>query len=476
MAVNETQIMQAIYDNLFAAFTSPPQGFNGAAVSQKDKTYLTLNWPGQQIDVAQFANPWSPNNSTGSTTATELFARLVDDNQSIYPVASPNGNRLSQVYESVVNAQVVPPVASPQAKAAYDKAFAFLTANGTDYDDNGKPITVKVDSAVYGNYKRKLLAYNNALVALMANYFQYDLTKPEDQRKWSLLGPTFQSAAQSALNDLQNAQQTKVEDALAVLSQSSTNQVGQAFKQARDQFNMMKRAGVADPTSNWWPSYAQPANWFAANAAAAWTNITVDSKSLKTEEHSDFSKSTAGVQASWGLWSAGGSFSKEDEHTSMAKDTSSLKVSFKFARITIDRPWLNFLLFGLGGWSMGEAFAPGSISNGTREQPSGDTMPMLSTSFIAVRDVQITAEWGHEDSSMVKSQLSTSASVGWGPFAISGSYANGSSDKHFASTFDGKTITNNGLQIIGWVNTITPASPPLLKAVPQPALRETVAG
>jgi hypothetical protein len=469
MAVNEAQIMQAIYDNLFAAFTNPPQGFNGAAVSQKDKTYLTLNWPGQQIDVAQFANPWSPSNPTGSTTATELFSRLVDDSQSIYPVASPNGNKLSGMYKLVVNAQVVPPPLDPQAKAAYDQAYALLTADGTDYDDSGKPITVKVDSPMYSNYKRKLVAYNNAVVALMANYFQYDLTKPEDQRKWSLLGPTFQSAVQSALNDLQNAQQTRIEDALSTLAQSSNNQVGQAFKQARDQFTMMQRAGVADPTSVWWPSYAQPANWFAPNAASEWTNITVDSKSLKTEEHSDFTKTTASAHASWGLWNGGGEFDKEDSHQSMSKDTSALTVSFKFARITIDRPWLNFLLFSLGGWSMGEAFGPGTISNGTREQPDNEPMPMLSTSFIAVRELRITANWGHEDSSLVTSKLTTSASVGWGPFAVSGSYSNSTSDKKFASTFDGKTISNDGLQIIGWVNTITPSSPPVLKAASSPA-------
>ena len=460
MAVNEAQIVQAIYDNLFAAFTNPPQGINGGAVSQKDKTYLTLNWPGQQIDVAEFANPWSPGNPTGSTTATEIFSRLVDDSQSIYPVTSPNGNRLTQVFGQVVNAQVVPPPVDPKAKAAYDQAFNFLNTDGTDYDDSGKPITVKVDSPVYSNYKRKLIGYNNAVVALMANYFGYDLTKPEDQRKWSLLGPTFQSAVQSALSDLQNAQQSKVEDAIATLAQNSNNQVGQAFTQARNQYNMMKRAGVVDPTSNWWPSYAQPANWFAPNAAAQWTNITVDSTSLHTSSHSDFTSSSAGAQASWGLWSAGGSFSKQDGHQSMSKDTSALKVSFKFARISIDRPWLNFLLFSLGGWNMGNAFKPGGISNGTRAQPTDSAMPMLSTSFIVVRDVQITANWGHDDSSTITSKLSTSASFGWGPFAISGSYATESSDSKFNSTFDGKTISNNGLQIIGWVNTLTPNSPP----------------
>ncbi|MDQ2769386.1 MAG: hypothetical protein M3Y54_02655 [Bacteroidota bacterium] len=464
MAVDEAQIAQAIYDNLFAAFTNPPQGMSGKSASQADKTFLTLNWPGQQIDVAEFANPWSPANPTGSTAATEKFSRLVDDNQSLFPVTSPNGNQVSKMYGLVVNAQVVPPPVSPAEKEAYDKAFNYLNTDGTDYDDSGKQVTVKVDSPVYGNYKRKLIAYNNAVVALMANYFQYDMSKPEDQRKWSLLGPTFQSAVQSAQNDLQNAQQTKVEDALATLAQSSNNQVGQAFTQARRQFQLMQRAGVVDPGSQWWATYAQPANWFAPNASAQWTAITVDSSSLRTSSSSDFSSSSAGAKASWGLWSGGGSFEKEDSHTKMSKDTSSLKVSFKFARISIERPWLNFLLFSLGGWNMGDAFPPGGISNGQRDQPLNTPMPVLSTSFVAVRDLQITGNWGHDDSEMISSKMKSSASFGWGPFAIEGSYATETSSTKSNSTFDGKTISNPGLQIIGWVNTLTPLSPPTPRA------------
>jgi hypothetical protein len=39
----------------------------------------------------------------------------------------------------------------------------------------------------------------------------------------------------------------------------------------------------------------------------------------------------------------GGGFDKEDSHASTSKDTSDLSVSFKFVRVDIARPWLNFL-------------------------------------------------------------------------------------------------------------------------------------
>jgi len=460
MSINQDQMLQAIYDTLFSAFTSPPAQAEGQGSSQAEQTFLTLEWPGQQIDVAQFANPWSPQNPQGSTEATENLSFLVDKVPSLNSIFSTNGKNISEVYNLVVNAQVVPPPLDEKAKQQYDDAIAFLQTDGTDYDGSGKPITVKVDSPVYVNYKSKKKAYSNAVVTLMSNYFQYDMAKPEDQRKWSLLGPTFTDEVNTAWNNWVNAQKTLVEDKLAVLAQSSNNQAGVVFSAAKAQFNTLRRASVTNPGNNYWASYASPANWFSSSAAEEWTDVTIDSGSLHRSEHSDYTNMSAGGKASWGLWSVGGGFSKEDSHESMDETTQSLKVSFKFARIDITRPWLNMLLFSIKGWNLGKACSKNGLSNGTKTQPLDTPFPLLPTSFIAVRDLKITADWGHQDSSLVSSKISTQASCGWGPFAISGSYAHGSTDKKFNASFDGRTISNDGLQIIGWVNTIVPACPP----------------
>lgn len=460
MSINQDQMLQAIYDTLFSAFTSPPAQAEGEGASQAEQTYLTLEWPGQQIDVSQFANPWSPQNTKGSAEATENFSFLVDKIQSLNPIVSPNGVKISDVYNLVVNAQVTPPPVSKEEKALYDDAVAFLQADKIDYDDSGKPITIKGDSPVYSNYKRKKKDYDNAVVALMSNYFQYDMSKPEDQRKWSFMGPTFTDAVDTAWNDWINAHKVKVEDKLAVLSQSSNNQVGVVFNAARSQFNSLKRASVTNPGKNYWPSYATPANWFSSAAAEEWTSVTISSGSLHTNEHSDYTKMSSGGKASWGLWSAGGSFSKEDEHQSMDETTTDLTVSFKFARVDITRPWLNTLLFNIKGWKLGEAYKKSGLSNGTKNQPLNTPFPLLGTSFIAVSDLKITANWGKKDSSLITSKVGAEASAGWGPFAISGSYSHGTSDKTFDSSFDGRTISNKGLQIIGWVDTIVPNCPP----------------
>lgn len=459
MSINQDQMLQAIYDTLFSAFTSPPAQAQGQGASQADQTYLTLEWPGLQIEVAQFANPSSPQNPEGSMAATENFSFLVDKVQSLNPIYSANGQNVSQIYKAVLGAKVVEPPLDPTAERGYRQAIAFLQADSPGYDDSGNPVTVKVDSPVYAAYKRKKKAYDSAVSSLISNYVQYKMSNPQDQRKWSLLGPTLIDAVNTAWDDWINAQKTKVEDKLAILAQSSNNQVGAAFKDANTQFNNLRKASITDPGNVYWASYASPSNWFASSASEEWTTVTIDSQSLYLSEHSDYTNMSAGGRASWGLWSVGGNFSKQDSHQSMDQTTTGLTVSFKFARVDITRPWLNFLLFSMKGWTT-TAYSAYELSNGTKTQKPNTPFPNLPTSFIAVRDLKITATWGQEDSSFISSKLSTSASVGWGPFAISGSYSQGSEDKKFNSDFDGRTISNDGLQIIGWVNTIVPACPP----------------
>ncbi len=461
MSINQEQMLQAIYDTLFSSFTAPPAGMSLEGASQAKQTYLTLQWPGLQINPADFANPYSPSNPEGSQAVVENFSAMVNKVQALNPITSPNGNTVSQIYQAVLEAQITPPPSDPRAEQRYKEALDFLKAKGTDYDDDGKPIQIVVDSPIYRSYLSKKAAYSNAVVSLMANYSQYKMENPEDQRKWSLLGPSLNDGVSTAWKNLVAAQKDKVESALAVLGQASNNQVGKIFDDAKMQFTALARGGIVDPTSKYWRSYALPSNWFAPSASDIWTEVTINSGSTNVSEHSDFSSISSGGCARWGMWSLGGSFSKEDSHQSMDTETTNLAAKFKFARIDIQRPWLNFLLFSMGGWSLNEMYKPGKLSNGTKDQ-AGTAFPLLPTSFIAVRDLSISADWGKQDASMISSKLSAGGSFGWGPFALGGSYSSGSSTKKFKSDFDHRTISNNGLQIIGWVNTVVPNCPPPL--------------
>jgi hypothetical protein len=452
------KMLQTLYDSLFGVFTGKPPG--GEAGSEADKTVLILNWPGQAIDMETFANPWSPANPNGSQEALETFSTLVDPVPLINVGYVASSKLISNVQELVVNANVVPPEPSPEQKAAYDKAKAYLTALVDGYDDNtGAPIKTEGDSPVYANYKRKKDAYLSASTSFLNEYLLLDMSKPEDQRKWSILGPNYQEKVDTAMNDWIAAQKTKTEEMLATLAQSSNNQVGQLFLDARKNFDTIKISSVKTVGKFYHPSYARPAAWFAPRSADKWTEMKVSSAENRVQEHSDFIK-YGRAHASWGLWSCGrDSFEREDGHESMSEETSDLTISFKYTRVEIDRPWFNGLLYEVGGWSIGEAGGIDSISNGTKTQ-DGKMMPIMPTAFIAIRNLKISANWGEKDRELITSKLSTKESFGWGPFRVSGKYESSKSNKTIKTKFDGKTIVSDELQIIGWINTVLHKSPP----------------
>lgn len=459
MAIDEQKMMQSVYDTLFGVYTSPPPGGLPAG-SQENKTFLTFVPGGNPVDIEQFANPWNPNNTEGSTAATENFSKLVDQVPSVKAAYSPNGNTVSGIYKQIVEgAKIRQLPEDPAAKAAYEKAFKFLNADGTDYDDEGKPITVSVDSPVYRNYKIKQIAYANALATFMASYKKYEKMTPADQREWSILGPALQRPLIDAWNDLQNAQAKRIEDNLAILAQSAENQVGRVFKDAQEKFSLLRRGSLSDPLSQWWPSYAFPANWYSSGSAAGWPTLSLSSRSYQLNENSSFSKYGGGASVSFGLWSFGGSASHQSESYHMDTQTDSLDVSFKYARISIQRPWLDALVFSLPGWSWPPQ-PVGGFSSGDPKNAGNTPFTILPTALIVTRDLKISATWGKTDLDMIKKATSGSASFGWGPFSVGGSYSSGSSSKKFKSEFDGRTLSAPGLQIAGWLCTVVPKCPP----------------
>ncbi len=383
MAVDQEKMLQSLYDSLFGVFTGKPPG--GEAGSEADKTVLELNWPGQPIDMATFANPWSPSNPEGSQEALENFSTLVDPIPLIGVGYAASGKTISEVHRLVVNANVVPADPNPAQKKAYDEANAYLNAMVDGYDDNtGKPIKTPGDSPIYANYKRKKTAYLAASTSFLNQYLLLDMSKPEDQRKWSIIGPNLQEQVDTAMNDWIAAGKTKTEDQLAVLSQSSTNQVGQLFEDAKNNFITITRSSIKNPGQRYHPSYARPAAWFAPGNADTWSEMSVRSSELKIQEHSDFTSYGGGVSAMWGLWSVGGGFSRKESHQNMSVETSDVTISFKFSRVEIDRPWFNALLYQVGGWSIENAGGKESISNGTKNQQD-KMMPIIPTAFIAIR-------------------------------------------------------------------------------------------
>ena len=116
-------------------------------------------------------------------------------------------------------------------------------------------------------------------------------------------------------------------------------------------------------------------------------------------------------------------------------------ISFKFCRVNIDRPWMNLALLAMPGWSIYGA-SQGQYSTGSSDNNPG-VFPMITTSFILISNVSITANWSDIDKTNLANAIS------FGPFDIRN------------STFNQNKLEIKGMQIIGCFSKLTPILAPI---------------
>lgn len=467
MAINQDRLMQAVYDAIYDSLTTPPRAPNGSSVgngrpaANPNNTILSLAFPvGLPIDASQFANAWSPLNTSGSVYAAENFATLTDDIPEVSSLYASTGRSVDTVYGQILSGvESDPPQPStPSARQAYEDAFNFLFIDGTDYDDQGRPVTVKVDSPAYRNYKNKLTLLSAAQSTYANNYLQFDFSDPADQRRWSILSPSLLAPVQISLADFEAARPDRVENALAIVRQYEGASVAGLFNQSRRTYDLTRQGSILQPGIFWHAAEAFPGNWFAESAAANFTDITIESRSLRINESSKYSSYRGGGGFNAGFWRVRGGSSGEYSSYNLSTDTSRIKISFKFGRVEIRRRWLDPSLFSLNGWRV-VGRNEGAYSSG-RFDTNGGVFPLLPVSMIVARDIKVYGEWGSADLARAASTTRSGGSVGWGPFSCSGSYHRSSSTRTFVSDFDSNTISVPGIQVIGWISQLNPYMPP----------------
>lgn len=121
--------------------------------------------------------------------------------------------------------------------------------------------------------------------------------------------------------------------------------------------------------------------------------------------------------------------------------TDGFSVSFRFCRVSIERPWLKLALLSAPNWWMFGTQA-GTYSTGAADSNPG-MFPLLPTSLLVIRDLKITANWSAED----RANLGNAQSFGF--FDVRD------------GTLNSNTLEVKGMQVIGWVSKLMPKLPPL---------------
>lgn len=452
----EKQVLSSLYDRLHDAITHAPDDktspFNPATSYIQMAKNVVLN-------PDDFKNMMDSGNPGGDLTKAELFSALVDAQPNTEALWSDSGKKVSETYSTIVNGANTDSTTDPAQQKIYDQAYKYLNTETTVKDFEGYEITNTGPSAIATAYDNNYAAYITAVCGYRTAYNGYDLSKVEDQRAFNAVQPGLQLTVDQAWDKFNREGRTQVEQAQAALQSSINNAISSTIEQAQTLINdQHKMASNTSGGQRWLASYALPTNWHADSAKGS--KLTLTSAYLNESASSEATAYSASASGGYGLWHASGgvSGSSQEEHAQM--DAQNLEIEAELIFVQIKRPWFNPLLFSMNHWWV-NGYNRNGISNGKIEGDQTRAMPLVPTGFVVARNVKISADFSEEDKSFVANSIKTEASGGWGPFSVSGSYAHSSSDSKFAARFDGGTLELPGLQLVAWINSITPPSAPM---------------
>jgi hypothetical protein len=456
--VNEqeaNQLVQRMYDNMFSTLTGSPDG--GAAAYDPNKTFLTLTKRGQLINPLDFGNQWSPGNLDGSTDATQNFADLVDDIPNFSPVHTSSARRVSEMYQQLLRATVTADASEdPTKRKAYLEAQALLTQEITD-EETGKKKVVASDLA--NDYDANQTAWRSANVAFMQAYLAA-MASPETKRTWPMMAPQLAGPVHQAYQKWRTGKADQVEGARATLMTSGVDQVKRAFSDAQELFDgYVIGTGGGAAVGFTRRSTALPSDWYTSAGASQWPIYNFEYTKTATNTSSDFTSYGGRAGFSLGLWSVGGGAGGTDEQFHSDASVENVQLSYRWALVNIKRAWFQPYLFGLPHWKTDVA-KRGQWSSGTRVGQDNTQFSLLPTAFMAVRDVTVRANFSKAEVDRINKSINAGASVGWGPFSISGSYSHSHREEHVRGEFGQAGFKMPGVQIVGWINQILPFCPP----------------
>lgn len=210
-----------------------------------------------------------------------------------------------------------------------------------------------------------------------------------------------------------------------------------------------------------------PSKWYSLDEDDGWTQYTQND--MHSESHADSSSSSfsAAGGLNLGFFNIGASASGGQSQSSMDWKTSNLKISFEYCCADVQRPWLDTTLLRLGNWFLVGNYPKNCISNGNMGQELKTTtnestfLPSIVTSFILVRNLVIYWDEMSQHQDTFESHASGGMAMGIGPFMCGGSYSRGNKKSNFSFDFQSDGLHIEGVQLIGYVSAITPASPRL---------------
>jgi hypothetical protein len=457
----EKKVLETLYDRLFDALTYTP-GQEKTGDFDKATTLLQMT-KNAVLNPDDFRNAASSINPKGDLKSTFALSDMVDVLPTVSAEWTASEKTLSEAYKGIVDNANTDNKEDPDQKARYDKAYNFLNAKSSIPNAEGPPTETFGPSPIALAYDQNQTAYVTALGGYRTAYIGYNLDNLEDQRKWQAVAPGLQINIDQAWNKWVREGKQNVERAQDLLRTTINDAVAAAIRQAQDAMrDEHALAGLGPSTQRWFPSYAMPTNWFDPSCRGS--KLTLSSSFLATstsEQASQYSSNSTGI-----FWTSSGSDETNTDTKFTSMQSSEFELTAELITVRIRRPWLNAVLFNMTDW-WAKGILKDGISNGKLKGNADAMLPLIPTAFVVAKDVSIKSNFTSQDTSHFVSD-STSRERrgwGWGPFSGGGRYSHTRSVKDtFQSSYSNGVLKLPGLQLIAWISTITPPSPP--KAAP----------
>jgi hypothetical protein len=213
---------------------------------------------------------------------------------------------------------------------------------------------------------------------------------------------------------------------------------------ARRAFEESALENLVITPGKWQPVYAAPSDWYDPAQLGRFQPIDLDL--TESNGSGPFILLAGSERLQWRL----GDPRRPEVTKQPDPDTRPTSLRFRCLQVTLERPWLDFELFGLRGWYL-QGQPEGYYSTGQTATNQG-VLPLVPTCLLLGTDIRLDARVGPNDRDLVRRAVATGASLSLGPFEL-GSVAL-AGDRVQAVPAD-----KPALYLVGWCSDLVPLSP-----------------
>ena len=433
--------------------SKPKDEASRASGEGQDPATLEAISASKQLEDMQFMSA----NIGASMQAFLQTFMLTDDKLELNSVyrAAPGASKLNDTWYAIINgANGI----APDLELNDDMKKAVQKANEKLMTKEGDP------TPHYEKYLQYRDEYQEA-VRTRDKQYANALSDPMKMQMWPIQGKTYQDDVEFAWDKWQSfGFKQEIEEAVAVLSSQGIDPAILLIARAKHKY---ENSLVNIPQVGNIPyTFITPSKWYSASGPEGWNSYS--KTDFHTESHVDnkTSKTSAGGGFSLGFFSIAGHGGASKEKTSIKLSTEKLEITFEYAIADIRRPWLDTTLLNLSNWFLVGDYPAKCVSDGTFNQQFKKNsptemlfMPSVVTSLLLARNVSIKWRKTAADIETLKTAASGGGAIGIGPFMVGGSHSQGHTQRDMTFDDNSEGIMIEGVQLIGYVSVITPASP-----------------